>query len=253
MIKIIGIMTENFRLYYDLVRALKESGIPFVSLSFRDRIPENVGVIITSREEAQRVRFPRKVWTDIGVTFAIHLAKKMLSGKETFQELLIGIDPGDEPGVAVVGDTMLLQTVQACSPEDVLRIVEIAILMYPANVTKVRIGHGSPTQRNRIINALIPLKLGIEIVDERRTTKRSERPDLDATLEIAFMEGREAKETYAVKPSNGELRNIQRLSRLRSVGKLTISRALAEKVAKGRLSLEEAIKEQTEKGGAGNH
>jgi len=55
--KIIGVMTENFALYYDLVKLLKERGKPFISLSFDDSIPANVGLIITSMDEQHKVRF----------------------------------------------------------------------------------------------------------------------------------------------------------------------------------------------------
>src|SRR6266540_1117351 len=49
--KVLGIMTEDFRLYHDLVAGLKARDIPFVSLSFSRRIPEDVGVIVTSPKE----------------------------------------------------------------------------------------------------------------------------------------------------------------------------------------------------------
>ena len=45
--KVIGVMTEDFSVYYDLVKVLKERKIPFISLSFEDVIPANVGLILT--------------------------------------------------------------------------------------------------------------------------------------------------------------------------------------------------------------
>src|SRR5438309_995461 len=54
-------MTEDFRLYHDLVAELKARDIPFVSLSFSRKIPENVGVIVTSPAEADRVQRPHVV------------------------------------------------------------------------------------------------------------------------------------------------------------------------------------------------
>jgi hypothetical protein len=246
--KIIGLLTRNFRIYYDLICALKEIDMPFHSLSFSERVPKNVGVVITTRNELKDIDFPKVVVADIGIQFAIHMAKKLLSDRESFREVVIGIDPGRKPGVAVVGDGMVLHTAQAKSPEDVLEIAEIAVLMYPAETVRVRIGDGSPTERNRIINTLSMLKLPVEIVDEKRTTnKRSRSADTDAAVEIAFSHGVMAERTYAVTPTGGELRDIQRRSRLQSGGDVTISRNLAEKVASGRLTMDRAVEIQKKK------
>jgi len=242
---VIGILTEDFRMYHDLISALKEMDIPFHSLSFSEDIPPSIGVIITSRAELPKVEFDRVVTADIGIQFAIHMARKLLSGKEACGEIVIGIDPGRRPGVAVIGDGTVLHTAMARDPEDVLNIVEIAILMYPAERVRVRIGHGSVTERNRIINVLAPLRLDTEIVDEKSTTnKLSRTADVDAAIEIAFSPGYIADRKYAVIPTDGELRDIQRRSRLQSGQNVTISRGLAEGVAKGRLTMDEALELQ---------
>src|SRR2546428_4419847 len=59
MRKVLGILTEDFRLYHDIVAALKVSALPFASLSFARRIPDTVGVVLTSPAEAHRVRCGR--------------------------------------------------------------------------------------------------------------------------------------------------------------------------------------------------
>ena len=56
MRRVLGILTEDFRLYHDLVATLKARDIPFVSLSSARRIPESVGAILTSASEAPRIR-----------------------------------------------------------------------------------------------------------------------------------------------------------------------------------------------------
>src|SRR5439155_1713129 len=56
MRKVLGLLTEDFRLYHDLVAALKARDLPFVSLSFARRIPDTVGAVLTSPAEAERVR-----------------------------------------------------------------------------------------------------------------------------------------------------------------------------------------------------
>lgn len=240
--KIIGILTQDFRVYYELIKGLKKRDLPFVSLSFDEPIPLNIGVIITTEEEKNGIDFPRLVFAEEDVDLTIDIARRTLKGKEKCKILIIGIDPGKRPGLAVIGDGEILSTAQVSSPEKVKEIVSRAIRSYPADETVVRIGHGDTTHRNRIINSLSKFGLKIEISDETRTTRISDTPDIDAAIDIALKSGIEARGKYKVEPTHGELRDIQRRSRIESKGRVTISKDEAKKVAKGELTLEEAIK-----------
>jgi hypothetical protein len=243
MSKVLGVMTEDFRLYHDLVAELKARDIPFVSLSFSRRVPENVGVIVTSAKEADRVRRPHVVAEgDIGT--AIARAVQVLQGKTEWDEVLVGIDPGEAPGVAVVGDGQVLATYHAPSPEGVARIVRDALGTFPSARRRVRIGHGDRTNRNRILNSLAREGLPTEIVDEAGTTDRTQEPDIDAAIKIAFVPGVRATPPYDVEPTPGEVREIQRKSRMSSEGVVTISKELASRVARGEITLDEAIRKQ---------
>ncbi len=243
MAKVLGVMTEDFRLYHDLVAELKARDIPFVSLSFSRRIPENVGVIVTSRKEAGRVRRPHVV-AEGDIRAAIARAVQVLQGKTRWEEVLVGIDPGAEPGVAVVGDGQVLATYHAPSPEGVAGIVREALGTFPSLRRRVRIGHGDRTNRNRILNALAREGLPTEIVDEAGTTDRTQDPDVGAAIKIAFVPGVRATPPYDVEPTPGEVREIQRRSRVTSESGVTISKDLASRVARGEITLDEAIRKQ---------
>ena len=97
----------------------------------------------------------------------------MIIGKDLYSKVYIGIDPGDKPGIAVVGDEILLRKTTVESPEKVAQIIKRFIKEYPSNQTIIRIGHGSILIRNRIINSLIPLGIPIEIVDETKTSRQN--------------------------------------------------------------------------------
>jgi hypothetical protein len=160
--------------------------------------------------------------------------------------VFIGIDPGDRPGVAIVGDDILLQKTQVNSPEDVLVLVKRFLRDYPAMENCIRIGHGSIITRNRIINSLIPLGIPIEIVDETSTTqsqqlRRSER-DQEAAAAIALLSGGKVKKNLPLRPTRGAIRHVQQRSRELTEGRFSISEKSAVKVLKGELSLMEAIK-----------
>jgi hypothetical protein len=95
--KVIGVMTKNFSFFYELVQLMRERREAFVALDFDDDVPDNVGVIITSREERPNVRFRRIVAAD-QPSVALDMARSHLKGKESFQTLVAGVDPGTRRG-----------------------------------------------------------------------------------------------------------------------------------------------------------
>src|SRR5207249_2261142 len=162
-------LTEDFRLYHDLVSALKAKDLPFASLSFQEPVPREVGAILTSPGEAPRISFPAVVPVE-DVSDAVAKALAVVRGHRQWRELVIGVDPGAEPGVAILGDGDVIDTRSAANPEAVAEVARSALLAFPAERVRLRVGHGDPTNRNRIINALAPLGLPVEIVDEKGTT-----------------------------------------------------------------------------------
>ncbi len=247
MRKVLGVLTEDFRLYHDLVAALRARDVPFVTLSFDKRVPADVGAVLTSPQEADRIRRPDVVAAE-EIDAAIAKALQLLQGHTSWKEVIVGIDPGAGPGVAVVGDGQVLDTRLAPSPEAVAGIVRDALRTFPSARHRIRVGHGDRTNRNRILNALDREGLDAEIVDEAGTTDRTEEPDIDAAIKIAFVPGVRAAPPYDVTPTPGEVREIQRRSRVTSDGEVTISKDLAALVARGDITLEEAIRRQKGQG-----
>src|SRR5205809_7928831 len=153
MRKVLGILTEDFRLYHDLVAALKARDLPFTSLSFARRVPDAVGAILTSPSEASRVHLRNVVPVD-DIDSSIAKALQLLRGKSDGEELRIGADPGRDPGVGFTGPGEIIDTRIAASPEAVAFHVRQAIRTFPAKDVRVRIGHGDPTNRDRVLKAL---------------------------------------------------------------------------------------------------
>lgn len=245
--KTIGLFTNNFSLYYDLINILKKRKIPYVSLSSIKNIPSSIGVILTSNNELHDIKSQKVIAADAYDTIdhAVDLALQMLIGKDLYSKVFIGIDPGDKPGIAVVGDDILLQKINIDAPEKVVTVIKRIIREYPALETLIRIGHGSILTRNRIINSLIPLKVPIEIVDETKTTpsqqiRRHER-DTEAAAVIALLTGGKVQRRLPLEPTRGDIRNIQERSRKLTGGKFSIPEKTAIKVLEGSISLKEAI------------
>jgi len=239
----IGILTEDPKRYFETIETLRQLNLKFTSLDFFDPVPANVGVVITTDAEKDKIDFD-KIVTDDDPDVAVSKARRILSGDTLIKDLKIGIDPGIRPGFAAIGDGVVITRLVAESPEAVGEIVDDLVHDYPDANVLVRIGHGDRTNRNRIFNTLWDGGHYLEIVDERNTTKRSHTPDEDAAVEIAMTPGYRPLKRQEVEPCAGEIRNIQRISRLESEGSLTVSKELAKKVATGELTLDDAIELQ---------
>lgn len=251
--KTVAILTEDFSAYHDLVRALRRADVPFESLVFGDPIPARVGVVVTTEAEADRVPFGTVVTMEGGdggdAPRAVARARRLLEGKDRYGSLILGIDPGEKPGFAAVADGEVLFATEATGPEAVVELVERAVEAYPSASYTVRIGHGATTHRDRILNGLTQVPVPVEMVDERRTTptltRMSGERNIAAAIAIALSPGeRVPKRIRPLSPSDGEIRDIQHRSRKRSKGQVTISRALARKVASGEMSMDVAIAAQ---------
>jgi len=253
--KTLGVYTKDFSLYHDIIKALKRRKVSYVSLSSSENIPKRIGVILSSRQEIEDLSLEKGIAADDAdsLDYAIDLALQKLTGKELYSMVFIGIDPGERPGIAVVGDDILLQKKQVNAPESVASEIRRLVKVYPSKEFCIRIGHGSMITRNRIINSLIPLNIPIEIVDETRTTPsqqkvRSER-DLEAAAAIALLSGGgRVQQTLPLEPTRGAIRNVQRRSRQLTEGRFTISEKIALQVLKGEISLVEAIEKEKPKG-----
>jgi len=241
--KVIGVFTNDFRFFYEVVKLLKERGEPFVSLGRSGAVPPSVGVVITTPKEKESVRFSKVVGSN-DPEEAINTARCLLAGGTKYRTIIVGIDPGKSTGVAIFGEGKLLASETVGSPEKVVE--SIARLLKCLSFSKVvaRVGDGDPTKGNRIIRSIWPLIPEIELVDETGTSVRAEDPDVAAAKRIAMTKGERLEEPPAIEPTPGEVRDIQRLSRIESQGSVTISTALAYSVAMGELTLAQAIAEQ---------
>jgi len=247
---LIAVLTEVPRLYYLFARELKRKRLEFYSLTFRDRIPGKVRVVLTSEEEAARIDFPRVVAaTEESVGIAVEKAHSLSQGlKEHYSELIIGIDPGEKPGLAVLGDGSVVHAAQLTSPEDVGSALRDIMHIYSCRRVRIKVGNGGGVYRQRLLRVLQDsFSFPIELVDEHATTPTLGRGDISrevrdiiAAVNIALKPGSRLEGRVEVRPTPGEIKNIQKHSRQRS-GSITISRALAERVAKGELTMERAI------------
>jgi hypothetical protein len=237
IMKVVGIRIRDERLYKRATKKLEELNIPFINLNRMAEI-ESVKVLLTDN------RADKGIFVDENLSRAVMDCARKYYDNLRYKHIIIGIDPGPKPGIAVFGDEKLLDTFKAASPEKAADFVKNALRIHEHDGCTIRIGNGAGVYRNRTINALLSLKkCRIEIVDESRTSRSSD--DTDAAKMIAFIKGDQMREPVREEADEGELREIQRESR--NAFGFTISMELAREVAEGRLDLKKAVKIQKER------
>jgi hypothetical protein len=157
--------------------------------------------------------------------------------------VIVGVDPGERPGIAIYSGDTRIAVVSVSSPEDVSRYTQVLSSMLGTSSVMVRIGNGDPTNRNRIVRSIWSSCSCVEVADEK-STSRIAGSDVEAAAIIARTRGIRLKELPELSPTDGEIRNIQRRSRQTSGGLTTISRSIAKCVATGEYTLDEAISKQ---------
>jgi len=240
----LAIMTDDVRFFYDCATLLREKGVPFLAIPVDGEIPSTVTLVLTTRGEAPGIDFLAVV-ADDDAGRGVKSAMARMNGGERFVQVICAFDPGPRPGFAVFGDGALLEAGVLDSVKDCKSAVEAVLAYADAEGYLIRIGHQDVTNRNRMINLLWPLGITVEVVREDKTTPRSHTPNADAAVAIGRKQGESLHWPPAVKPTSGELREVQRQSRISSSGEATISRELARAVARGELSMVEALERTT--------
>ena len=240
----IVVATEDFEVYHGVVNELRERSVEFTTREVGEDLPEGTRLLVTGRDDegvheahpaVDVVRAdpddPRR---------AVEEALAVLRGGPG--RTVVGVDPGDRPGIAVLsGGTVVAAFQVPCSETaDVVRR-EIEDSVDPV----VRIGDGARLAGARIVEALSDVP--VELVDETGTTPylgtgARGMGDVLAAVNIARLEG-ERIEGRDIEPTKGELKVIKSESRERSENNRTIGEDLARRVARGELTVEEALAE----------
>lgn len=238
----IVVATEDFEVYHDVVSELRDRGVTFTTIEPGEQVPAEASVILTSEDDEPTV--PPGVdhvrATPGAARTAVEEAVTLLRGGRG--RTVVGIDPGETPGIAVLSGDVVVATFQV-PPDEVASVVHDEIAEAPNPL--VRIGDGA-----RLIGARIIDDLGdvpVELVDETGTTPYLGRgtrgiSDIIAAVNIARMEGDPIDERD-IEPTAGELQRIRERSREQSTENRAIDGGLARRVARGELTIEEALTE----------
>ena len=181
--KLIGVLTRDVRLYYDLMEYLKSRNLGFRMLDFERTIPHDIGVILTSPDELDTIEFePKLPVTDMETD--VRKAKQAMSDLDESQILVIGVDPGPMPGIAALSNDKIIETRQAQNTAHAADIIFSILSDYSFSQCILKIGDGAPEERDQIIEMVSGSFDLVEIVDEASTSK-SRRGHEDSAVEIA--------------------------------------------------------------------
>ena len=242
----IVVATADFEVYHGAVTELRDRGVTFTTIELDDDVPEEMTVIVSATDEEPPnpdavpvVRVdpddPRR---------AVDEVVAILRGKSG--RTVVGVDPGDRPGVAVLSGDIVIATfhVPLVDAAEVVR-EEVEDAVDPL----VRVGDGARLQGAKIIDDLEAVP--VELIDETGTTPylgtgARGMGDVLAAVNIARLDG-ERVESRTIEPTTGELRRIKDRSREASEANRAIDETLARRVALGELSIDEALEEHLDR------
>jgi hypothetical protein len=247
---VIVVATEDFEVYHGVVNELRDRGVEFTTIEPGDEWPEGADVAVIAAGES--VEIPDGV--DVvqadpdAPRRAVEAVISALCGGDG--RTIIGIDPGERPGVAILHGEMVVAAFQVPAAEagEIVR-EEVEDAVNPV----VRIGDGARLVGARIIDDI--QSVPVELVDETGTTPylgsgARGMGDVLAAVNIARLDGEEI-ESRTIEPTAGELQKIKDRSREESETNRAISEDLARQVATGALTVEEALAEHDSDDSAG--
>ncbi|MFW6017198.1 MAG: hypothetical protein ACOCPX_00100 [Halapricum sp.] len=239
------VATADFEVYHGVVQTLRDRGVEFTTVEPDEQLPDRTSLVIVGPDESVDAPAEVPVVTADPETprRAVEEALARLRGGRG--RTVVGIDPGEKPGIAVLTGGIVAAAFQvpaAEAAEVVARELEDAV------DPLVRIGDGARLVGARIID---DIDAPIELVDETGTTPylgtgARGMGDVLAAANIARMEG-EPVDSREIEPTAGEIQRIKDRSREASETNRAIDETLARQVAVGDLSIEEALAEHRER------
>jgi len=175
----IAVATISGKAYYLIVNELKRKNMPFLSLTPYDPIPIEIKVVITTEEEKNLIKHERIIVYQNGIEpeAIVNEALKVIQGKEFFEKIIIGVDPGEVFGLAVLADGKVIETENCFSVEETLCKIENVLKNLantPGTSVSVKIGDGVPACKENLLRVLddaLPSKIVLESVSEAGTNR----------------------------------------------------------------------------------
>jgi len=177
MIAKVAVATVSGKAYFLIVNGLRERNMAFLSLIPGDSVPAEAKVIITTEKEKHLINHERILVFDSETEpdTVMNEIVKILQGKESYEKIVIGIDPGEVFGLAVLADGRVNETENCFSVQEVLNKIKNIIknVDVSSTVVSVRIGNGVPAYKDLLetLDDALPPEVVLEVVSEAGTNR----------------------------------------------------------------------------------
>ena len=173
----VAVATVEGKAYFLIVNRLRERNIPFVSLVPGDSVPVKVKVVVTTEKEKHLIEH-EKILIFFGENELDILAdevEKTLQGKEAYEKIVVGVDPGEAIGFAAIADGKVVKESNCFSSKELIDAITITLKNVDFSVTNVgvKIGNGVPIYKDLLeaLDEAIPQKVELNVVGEAGTNK----------------------------------------------------------------------------------
>jgi hypothetical protein len=155
----IAVATVSGKAYFLIVSELKKKNVPFLSLTPFEPVPIEVKVVVTTEEEKELINHEEILAYKDGMeTVAlINEALQIVHGKESYEKVTIGVDPGEVFGLAVLAGGRVIETGNCYSVDETLHKIETIIRGLehaPVTAISVKVGDGVPTCKEKLLHEL---------------------------------------------------------------------------------------------------
>lgn len=175
----IAVATVSGKAYYLIVSEMKKMNIPFLSLTPYEPIPLEIKLVITTEKERRLIDHENiliyKEGTDPQAL--INQALQYVEGKDSYEKIVIGVDPGEVLGLAVLADGKVIKTENCFGIKEALEAIRYIIKSLEGVKTSsviVKVGDGIPAYKEMLLKALdkaLPSNIVLESVGEAGTDR----------------------------------------------------------------------------------
>jgi hypothetical protein len=173
----VAVATVSGKAYFLIVNKLKERDMPFISLVPGEPVPTGVKAVITTETEKHRINHEKILVYDSETEpdTVVNEVMKILQGKEVYEKIVIGVDPGEVFGLAAIADGKVNETENCFSIQEALTKISSVIknVDFSSTVVYIKIGSGVPAYKDLLeaLDFALPPEVVLEVVSEAGTNR----------------------------------------------------------------------------------
>ena len=173
----VAVATVKGKAYFLIVNELREQRIPFISLVPGEPLPSEVKVVITTERERGLVKHEKVLilHDDCELDNLVNEVKRIFQGKEAYEKIIVGIDPGEAIGLAVIADGKVIEESNCFGTSELVNsiIKMVRNVNFLVTNVSVKIGNGVPVYKEILENLddALPQQVALEVVSEVGTNR----------------------------------------------------------------------------------